>query len=125
MNIVRMQVKPSCLYPMITLNELDPKIISNTVETLKNEIMITPIKVMRYKGYFFVLEGIYDMLAANIIKKQSVPIEISDSFDTDLWEKAENIEEQLKSIGMNALYDFEEMGGFTYSEYPSLYKRGE
>ena len=36
-------------------------------------------------------------------------------------DKAYEIEKQLKAVGRNALYDFEALGGFNYSEYPAFY----
>lgn len=125
MSIKTMRVKPNCLYPVVTLQSIDPQTLSQVVESMKGGMETVPVKVICYKNYYFILEGNYEMLAANIIQKQSIPIEIFDRSKIGFWNKDENVEEQLRIIGMNALYDFEGIGGFTYGEYPLLYKRGE
>lgn len=125
MNVNVMQVKPNSLYPVVTLESINPQILNQVIESMREEMKIASIKVICYKGYYFILEGNYEMLAANIIRLQSIFIEILDRSKIGFWDKDENVEEQLKTIGMNALYDFEAVGKFTYSEYPKLYKRGE
>ena len=125
MNVNVMQVKPSSLYPVVPLESINPQILNQVIESMRKEMKIASIKVISYKGYFFILEGNYEMLAANIIRLQSIFIEILDRSKISFWDKDENVEEQLRTIGMNALYDFEAVGKFTYSEYPKLYKRGE
>lgn len=122
MNAEREWVKPNDLYPVVTLESFDPQILDKVVEDMKKGIKVAPVKVIRYEGHYFVLEGNYEMLAANIMKEQGIEIEIVNRLDLNFWNKEENIKSQLKAVGMNALYDFESIGRFTYSEYPSLYK---
>lgn len=61
------------------------------------------------------------MLAANITGKEQIDIEVIPWHQQKNWLSEENIEKQLKAVGRNALYDFEALGGFNYSEYPAFY----
>ena len=118
---VRKRVCPKSLYPMITIESIDPNILNNVVKEIKNGIEIGPIKVVDFKGYYFIWEGNYEMLASNIVGKTSIEIEVISLDERKNWVSDENMETQLKAVGKNALYDFEALGGFHYSEYPAFY----
>ncbi len=60
----------------------------------------------------YLLDGSYEMLAANILNK-NMDVEIIDRTDITFWKIDENIEETLQAIGISTLYDFEVIGGFT------------
>ena len=122
MNAEREWVKPNNLYPVVTLESINPQMLDKVVEDMKKGIKVSPVKAIRYEKYYYILEGNYEMLAANIMKKQSIEIEIVNRLNLNFWNTEENIKNQLKAVGMNALYDFESIGRFTYSEYLSLYK---
>lgn len=80
------------------------------------------IQVIEFGGYYFIWNGNYEMIAANMVGKLQVDVEIIPLEQQNSWLSEEGIEEQLKTVGMNALYDFEALGGFKYPEYPVFYK---
>lgn len=118
-------VSPSSLYPIVTIESIDPEILKKVIGSMEMGIESAPVKVMDYEGYYFILDGEYEMLAANIVHKKTIDIEIVNRFELKFWSKEENIKEQLKTVGMNALYDFEGIGDFKYMKYPIFYKGGK
>lgn len=119
----RKWVRPDNLYPVATIESIDPLVLNKVKECVRNGEKLSPIKVICYDGYYFILEGNYEMLAANIMRQPEIEIEILNRLELDFWNKDENIKEQLKIVGMNTLHDFEGIGGFIYAKYPELYKR--
>lgn len=119
------RVSPSILYPMTTIESINPKILEHVVQMVKNEKEMQIIEVIEYKGYYIILDGDYEMLAANIIGKSQVTIEIVSDLEKYSWMTEGNIDEQLKCVGMTALHDFEALGGFKYLRYPDFYKGGK
>ena len=118
-------VSPTILYPMITIESINPDTLNRVVQEIKNGTDIPVIEVVDFRGYYITLEGTYEMLAANIIGKSQVDIEIIPLNQPRNWISEEDILEQLKAVGMNALNDFEALGGFEYTEYPVFYKGGK
>ena len=121
---IKKLVDPTCLYPLVSIESISPEILKQTVEAMKCDQINATVEVMEYAGYFFILEGNYIVLAANILHKEKIEVEYVERADVSFWNKEECFKEQLTSIGMNALYDFEALGGFRYAEYPDLYKGG-
>lgn len=124
MHVVK-SVSPKVLYPMTTIESIDPDILERITYDIKNGADIPLIRVVEFKGYYIIWDGDYEMIAANIIGKSKVNIEVIPFEQQNSWISEENIAEQLAAVGMNALYDFEALGGFNYSEYPSFYKGGK
>lgn len=118
-------VSPKVLYPMTTIESINPYTLERVTCDIKNGIDMPIIRVVEFKGYYIIWDGNYEMIAANILGKSKVNVEIIPLEQQNSWASEENIEEQLVSVGMNALYDFEALGGFNYSEYPSFYKGGK
>lgn len=120
---VYIKVKPNKLYPLTTIASVEPQTLQKTIELLTKNIDIHTIKSFVYNGNMYMLDGSYEMLAANILNKENVDVEIVDRTDIVFWNIDENIEETLQAIGISTLYDFETIGGFTYDNYPAEYKR--
>lgn len=120
---IRKKSSPKLLYPMVGIESLDPKTLERTVCKMKENQEIPPIKVSELHGYYIILKGNYEVLAANIIGKESINIEIVPWNEQKNWISEKTLIEQLQAVGMNALYDFEALGGFKYSEYPTFYNK--
>lgn len=118
------KVKPNKLYPLTTIASVEPQTLQKTIELLKKNIDIHTIKSFVYNGNMYMLDGSYEMLAANILNKKNVDVEIIDRTGITFWNIDENIEETLQAIGISTLYDFEAIGGFTYDNYPAEYRKG-
>ena len=80
MNTLKL-ISPTVLYPMTTIDSINPETLKRVTQEARNGGEIPTIKVLEF-------------------------------------------EKQLSIIGMNALYDIEALGGFTYNEYPAFYKKG-
>lgn len=120
---MNIKVNPNKLYPLTTIASLVPQTLQRTVELLEKNIDIKTIKTFIYNGNMYMLDGYYEMLAANILNKENVNVEVIDRRGTSFWSNDENLVENLQAIGMSALYDFEAIGGFTYEKYPQEYRR--
>lgn len=115
-------VSPRILYPMTTIESINPDTLDYVVQEMKKGADLPVIGVVDFRGYYIIWDGNYEMLAANIIGKSQVDIEVIPWDQQKNWLSEENIKKQLKAVGLNALYDFEALGGFKYSEYPVFYK---
>ncbi|TGY88058.1 hypothetical protein E5329_26005 [Petralouisia muris] len=118
-------VSPKVLYPMTTIESINPDTLERVILDIKNGTDMPIIRVIEFKKYYIIWDGDYEMIAANIIGKSKVNVEVVPLEQQNSWVSEENIAEQLAAVGMNALYDFETLGGFNYSEYPSFYKGGK
>lgn len=118
-------VSPKVLYPMTTIESINPDTLERVILDIKNGTDMPIIRVIEFKKYYIIWDGDYGMIAANIIGKSKVNVEVVPLEQQNSWISEENIAEQLAAVGMNALYDFEALGGFNYSEYPSFYKGGK
>ena len=121
----RKSVSPKVLYPMTTIESINPDTLERVILDIKNGTDMPIIRVIEFKKYYIIWDGDYGMIAANIIGKSKVNVEVVPLEQQNSWVSEENIAEQLAAVGMNALYDFEALGGFNYSEYPSFYKGGK
>ena len=121
----KIRISPQILYPMVTIESINPTTLERMLQEIKAGKDIVPVKAVLFKGYYIIWEGIYEMLAMNIIGKSEIDIDIIVWQELNNWVSEENIEKQLRIVGMNALYDFEAIGGFKYSEYPVFYKGGK
>ena len=124
MNEIR-SISPKKLYPMTTIKSIHPDTLERVVHEIRSGSYTPIIEVAEFRGYYIILNGNYQMLAANIAGKSQVDVEIVSRDQKNTWLSEKNIEEQLEIVGMNALYDFEALGGFKYSEYPDFYKGGK
>ena len=68
-------VSPKSIYPLVTIESIDPDTLERIVKETKNGAGIPPIKVVEFRGYYFIWEGNYEMLAANITGKEQIDIE--------------------------------------------------
>lgn len=123
MNTLKL-ISPTVLYPMTTIDSINPETLKRVTQEARNGGEIPTIKVLEFKGYYIILDGVYEMIAANRVGKQQISVEIVPWESLNNWLSEKNIEKQLSIIGMNALYDIEALGGFTYNEYPAFYKKG-
>lgn len=119
------KVSPKILYPMTTIESINPDTIKYAVKEIEEGKSILPIQVIDFKGYYIILEGTYEVLASNIKGIHEVEINVIDWKENNFYFSEADIREQLKTVGMNALYDFEAIGGFKYLDYPEFYKGGE
>ena len=117
------KMKPNKLYPLTTIVSVMPQTLQKTIELLTENIDVHTIKSFIYNGNMYMLDGNYEMLAANILNKENVDVEIIDRNGIPFWNIDGNLEETLQAIGISTLYDFEAIGGFTYEEYPAEYRR--
>lgn len=122
--VKREKVAPNRLYPLVSFSTIDPEMLEDVTNAMKQGIEIEPIKILQYAGEMFVLEGNYEMLAANILKWPEVEIEVVDREALSFWKNEENLLDNIKSISISTLYDFEGVGGFVYDSYPPYYRRG-
>lgn len=118
------KMKPNMLYPLTAISSVEPAILRNMIKLLSENVEIHSIKSFDYNGNMYMLDGDYEMLAANILNKRSVDVEIVDRKNIPFWNVDKNLEENLHAIGVSALFDFEAVGGFTYDKYPKEYKGG-
>lgn len=119
-----LKMEPYKLYPLTTIASIDPVILQKVTKCVKQDTDIVAIKAIEFNGNTYVLEGYYEILAANILNIKSVPVEFVDRKNLPFWNDDKNIEETLKAIGISTLYDFETIGGFVYEKYPLEYRRG-
>ncbi len=118
-------ISPKVLYPMITIESINPDTLERVTHEIKKGADMPIIRVIEFGGYYIIWSGNYEMIAANIVGKSQVNVEIVPWEQKNSWLSEANIEEQLATVGMNALYDFEALGGFKYSEYPVFYRGGK
>lgn len=118
-------VSPKILYPMTTIESINPDTLRRVINRIKEGTEMPIIEVIEFKGYYIIWSGNYEMLAANITGKSQIDVEII-SLDQKKYQfSEEKIRQQLAAVGINALYDFEALGGFKYPEYPSFYQGGK
>ncbi|MCI8300234.1 MAG: hypothetical protein HFI69_07775 [Lachnospiraceae bacterium] len=118
-------VSPKVLYPMTTIDSINPDTLERVTLDIRNGTDMPIIQVIEFRGYYIIWDGNYEMIAANIIGKSKVNVEVVPLEQQNSWASEENIAKQLAAVSMNALYDFEALGGFNYSEYPGFYKGGK
>ena len=116
------KINPKELYPLVKLETISPDDLGDTIKKYKEGQMDDLIEAIEYEGFYYIYEGNCEAIAACINNIQDVAIELLDRSKIPFWNDDKNLEDQLASIGMNAVYDFEAMAGFKYSEYPRWYK---
>ena len=95
------------------------------MERFKENIETEKIKAFLFKDNYYILKGHHKMLAANRLGLQEISVEIVEKTEHAFWNDEKNVIDNLKAIGLSALYDFEAVGGFTYEKYPDYYRRCE
>lgn len=122
-SVSTVQMPPNELYPLTMLTSINPYTLKRTVEYFKEGMDIDSIKGIEYKGDIYILDGYYEMLAANILKKDMITVELVDRSSLPFWNNDKNVEETLEVVGISTLYDFEGIGNFTYDTHPDGYRR--
>lgn len=118
-NIIK--IEPYKLYPLTSVLALDPATLRKAIEIMKKKEDFVSIKVINYKGNWCVYDGIYAMLAANILKEEQITVQIMSRESIPFWREDCNVEETMNNIGISGLYDFEAIGNFKYENYPKEY----
>ena len=113
------------LYPTESIASISPTTINKLKESISKDGSNTEIFVIEYKGNYYVIKGHHQLLAASGQGINTVRVFLVDSQDLSFYSNPSNIEYTLSSIGLSTLYDFEAIGGITYSEYPNLYSKAE
>ena len=113
------------LYPTESLASISPSRIKKLREIISDDGLNTEIFVFTYKGYYYVARGHHQWLAASSQGIEKVRAFLVDYHDLSFFSKPGNIEKTLSSIGLSTLYDFEAIGGISYSEYPELYLKND
>lgn len=124
MNILtHKEVSPQILYPLTSFSSIDPQILEHVISQMNAGEGIPPIKVLEFENNLYILEGTYEMLSANILKRPSVQVDVIERDTMPFWKNDRYFVSNLKAVGISTLYDFEGVGGFKYETYP-LYYRG-
>ena len=69
-------VSPKALYPMTTIESINPDTLERVTLDIQNGADIPIIRVIEFGGYNIIWDGNYEMIAANIIGKSKVNVEI-------------------------------------------------
>lgn len=113
------------LYPTESLASISPNRIAKLRELISKDGSNTEIIVIEYNNNYYVVRGHHQWLAASGMGIDKVRVFLVDYHDLSFFSKPSNIEKTLSSIGLSTLYDFEAIGGISYSEYPCLYSKTE
>lgn len=117
------EISPKKLYPMISFVEISPYRLEEAKSNLINNKDIV-IKAIEFEGDMYILEGHHVMLAANILEYGSIKVQVINcTKELNIWANKESIKEQISSISVSTLYDFEGVGNFKYERYPKCYRR--
>lgn len=116
------EASPNQLYPLESSVCVNAETLNKAVEQIKQgkELMVTALKSA---GILYLLEGTYEMLAANILRIPRIKVAIMDVSNTPFWKEEGRLREVVSSISVASLYDYEAIGGFKYEMYPSEYRR--
>ena len=115
------KIKPTKLYPLISLKAIDSNLLDSTISRIKKREIIPMVKAFKYYGDLYIIDGYYEMLAANLLNYDVIDVEIVDRKSIPIWKKSKEVTNTLKDIGRSALYDFEAVGDFKYNKYPKKY----
>lgn len=116
-------VSPTELYPVTKLELCDPQTLQRAIDKMKNNNDPVTIRGIEYKGNIYILDGQCEMLAANILDKTAVTVELLDRKQIPFWCSDKTLQETLRTLGTSTLHDFEAVGRFTYEKYPLEYRR--
>ena len=116
-----MYVDINKLYPTESLASISPDRINKLKEFLSPDGTNTEIFIIEYKGFYYIVKGHHQMLAAAYLGAKKVRVYLVNYNDLSFLSNPKNIESTLSSIGMSTVYDFEGIGGFKYESYPEYY----
>ena len=121
--IKNIQVPINTLYPLVTIDSIDPEVLNEAVSKERVENRDKEIIVAEYEGDLYVVKGIYEVLAAGILGKQYINVDVFDFHMLPGIKGEEDIKNRIGAISLSKLYDFETVGGFRYEKYPVYYER--
>lgn len=113
-------ISPKSLYPTQSIRCINYKFVKEKTDDFscqKNPIVIMPID-----GYHYIIDGHHRALAA-IGKTDYVKAFLCDNDNYPLMCDKENLLSEIQSVCLSSLYDYEDVGGFTFASYPKLYSR--
>ena len=109
------------LYPLDSMELLDPMQIENAKKEVENEKTESIISVIQYNGIHLILEGIYKVIAYARLGRAKIGVQVIDRKNLSFWSIDSNVSSQLKYLGKNTLYDFEAISGIKYAVFPKEY----
>lgn len=118
-----MKIRPNELYPTESISSISEDTIRYFLKCYKDQVPVDPIYVYKLANHYYIVEGHHRMLAANRLGLAMIDVEYT-TLNTGVWRNDEEVKQLLLAVGVNTLYDFEALGGFTYSDYPEFYKSG-
>lgn len=110
------------LYPTESLISIRPEKIKEIKEFLHPDGTNTDIFIIEYKGYYYIVNGHHQLLAAANLGAKKVRAYLVDYHNLSFFSNSKNIENTLSYIGMSTIYDFEGIGNYKYDSYPIYYK---
>ena len=119
--LAHMEVSPRRLYPLTSFSSIDPHILEQVIFRMKNGETVPPIKVLEFDENLYIVEGNYEMLSANILKRSTVEVDVVERVAMPFWKDDSIFISTLKTVGISTLFDFEGVGGFEYETYPRYY----
>lgn len=117
-----MLIAPQELYPTESFATIKNDILQVYIKQYENGNIVDKPLVFLFDNNYYILKGHHLVLAAIMSRVKELCVEVVDNKEYSFWNSEENIKENLKSVGMRTLYDFETIGGFTYQTYPLYYK---
>lgn len=118
-----MLISPQKLYPTESLVFIKNDRLQFYIGEYKNGASLEKPVVFLFDNNYYILKGHHLVLAAIMAKVTEICVEVENHRQYSLWSDEETIKENLRSIGMSTLYDYETIGGFTYEIYPEYYKK--
>ena len=118
-----MLISPQKLYPTESLVFIKNDRLQFYIDEYKKGANLEKPVVFLFDNNYYILKGHHLVLAAAMAQVTEICVEVEDYKQYLLWSDEETIKENLRSIGMSTLYDYETIGGFTYETYPEYYKK--
>ena len=116
-------ISPQKLYPTESLVFIKNDRLQFYIDEYKKGANLEKPVVFLFDNNYYILKGHHLVLAAAMAQVTEICVEVEDYKQYLLWSDEETIKENLRSIGMSTLYDYETIGGFTYETYPEYYKK--
>ena len=116
-------ISPQKLYPTESLVFIKNDRLQFYIGKYKSGASLEKPVVFLFDNNYYILKGHHLVLAAIMAQVTEICVEVEDHMQYSLWSDEETIKENLRSIGMSTLYDYEAIGGFTYETYPQYYKK--
>ena len=110
------------LYPTESVASIRPEIINEVKEHISSDGKNTVIYIIEYNGFFYIVKGHHQFLAACNLGAKKVRTYLVDYHSLSFLSNPRNIESTLSCVGKTAIYDFEGIGNFKYNDYPEYYK---